>query len=278
MRLSIALCGSPFSRLRGMFLRTVVVSFSTLAIGAIAHAADTSSLPAVIDKIRPAIVAIGTVEPTRNPQFQFLGTGFAVGDGTLIATNSHVVPVALDPTRREVVSVAVPQPGGDAIVREATVVARDAAHDLAILRLPGPPLPPLRFGDSGSVREGQTFAFTGFPLGSVIGLYPTTHHALISAVTPVALPQATSRSLDAALVRRLRQDRFVIFQLDATAYPGNSGSPMFDIETGEVIAIVNMVFVKGGKETALTHPSGISYAIPASHLAKLVNSVQNGNR
>lgn len=278
MRRSIASLASPVSRLRRLLFGALASGFGLLAIAGVAHAADASTLPAVIDKIRPAIVAIGTVEPTRNPQFQFLGTGFAVGDGTLIATNSHVVPVVVDPTRREVVSVAVPQPGGDAIVREATVVARDPAHDLALLRLPGAPLPTLRFGDSGSVREGQTFAFTGFPLGSVIGLFPTTHHALISAVTPVVLPQATSRSLDAALVRRLRHDRFVIFQLDATAYPGNSGSPMFDVETGEVIAIVNMVFVKGGKETALTHPSGISYAIPASHLAKLVNSVQNGNR
>ena len=239
-----------------------------------ATAADLPGLPAAIDKIRPAMVAIGTVEPTRNPQFQFLGTGFAVGDGTLIATNSHVVPVVVDPAKREVVSIAVPQAGGDAIIREATVVGRDPAHDLAVLRIEGPPLQPVRLGDSNGVREGQAFAFTGFPLGSVIGLYPTTHHALISAVTPVALPQANSRSLDAALVRRLRTDRFVIFQLDATAYPGNSGSPMFNVDTGEVIAIVNMVFVKGGKETALTQPSGISYAIPVSHLAKLVNTVQ----
>ncbi len=243
-----------------------------------ASASDLASLPTAIDRIRPAIVAIGTVEPTRNPQFQFLGTGFAVGDGSLIATNSHVVPVVVDPAKREVVSVAIPQTGGDAIVREATVVGRDPEHDLAVLRLSGPPLTAVRFADSNGVREGQSFAFTGFPLGSVIGLYPTTHHALVSAVTPVALPQANSRSLDAALVRRLRTERFVIFQLDATAYPGNSGSPMFNVDTGEVVAIVNMVFVKGGKETALTQPSGISYAIPASHLTRLINSIKGEAR
>ena len=264
--------------LRDLGFGVLVVMCATLSVSRVASANDLSSLPAVIDKIRPAIVAIGTVEPTRNPQFQFLGTGFAVGDGSLIATNNHVVPVVVDPAKREVVSIAVPQAGGDAIVREATVVGRDVEHDLAVLRLVGPPLPPVRLGDSNGVREGQTYAFTGFPLGSIIGLYPTTHHALISAVTPVALPQANSRSLDAALVRRLRHDRFVIFQLDATAYPGNSGSPMFNVETGEVIAIVNMVFVKGGKETALTQPSGISYAIPVSHLAKLVNSIQSESR
>ncbi len=263
---------------RGVGFHALAVVFTTLSIATVANANDLSSLPAAIDRIRPAIVAIGTVEPTRNPAFQFLGTGFAVGDGTLIATNSHVVPVVVDPARREVVSVAIPQPGGDAIVREATVVARDPDHDLAVLRLSGTALPTVRLGDSNGVREGQSFAFTGFPLGSVIGLYPTTHHALVSAVTPVALPQANSRSLDAALVRRLRTERFVIFQLDATAYPGNSGSPMFNVDTGDVIAIVNMVFVKGGKETALSQPSGISYAIPVSHLARLVNSIQNEGR
>ena len=251
---------------------------ATLAFVDTVVAAELPNLPAAIDRIRPSVVAVGTVEPTRNPQFQFLGTGFAVGDGTLIATNSHVAPVVTDPSRRETLAIAIPQGSGDALIREATVVARDNDHDLALLRISGATVPPVRFGDSTQVREGQTYAFTGFPIGSVIGLFPTTHHAMISAITPVALPQATSRSLDAALVRRLRSERFVIFQLDATAYPGNSGSPIFNVDNGEVIAIVNMVFVKGGKETALTNPSGISYSIPTVHLARLLAALQQEPR
>ncbi len=101
---------------------------------------------------------------------------------------------------------------------------------------------------------------------------------MVSAITPVALPQATSRSLDAALVKRLRGERFAIFQLDGTAYPGNSGSPMFDVDTGEVVAIINMVFVKGGKETALTAPSGITYAIPSLYLGRLIDSIGRESR
>ena len=240
-----------------------------------ARAADPSPLPATIDRVRPAIVAVGTTEPTRNPSYQFRGTGFVVGDGTLVATNNHVLPVVVDASNKEVLSIAIPQPGGDAVVREATVFARDTEHDLALLRVSGPALPAVRIGDSSQVREGQFFAFTGFPIGSAIGLFPATHHALVSAITPVTLPQATSRTLDAALVRRLRSERFNIFQLDATAYPGNSGSPMFDVETGEVVAIVNAVFVKGGKETALTAPSGISYAIPSLYLARLLENSRN---
>ena len=259
-------------------LRTICVAAVFAAAADSAVGADEAGLPAAIDRIRPSIVAIGTSEPTRNPSYQFRGTGFVVGDGTLVATNSHVVPTAVDTASREVLSVAVPQPGGDATVREATVVARDTEHDLALLRLAGAPLPAVRLGDSSHVREGQYFAFTGFPLGGAIGLFPTTHHALVSAITPIALPQPTSRSLDAALVRRLRTDRFAIFQLDATAYPGNSGSPVFSVDGGDVIAILNMVFVKGGKETALTQPSGISYAIPSLYLSRLVDGLKGEPR
>ena len=237
---------------------------------------DDGGLPAAIDRIRPAIVAVGTNEPTRNPSYQFRGTGFVVGDGSLVATNNHVLPAAVDSANREVVAIAIPQFGADPLFREATIVARDTDHDLALLRIVGAPLPAVRLGDSSKAREGQSFAFTGFPIGGAIGLYPTTHRATISAITPIALAQATTRTLDAALIRRLRADRFSIFQLDATAYPGNSGSPMFNVETGEVIAIVNMVFVKGGKETALTAPSGISYAIPTVYLSRLLDGMKSG--
>jgi len=63
---------------------------------------------------------------------------------------------------------------------------------------------------------------------------------------------------------------FNIFQLDATAYPGNSGSPVFNSESGEVIGIINMVFIKSTREAALSNPSGISYAIPATYLKALL--------
>ena len=53
-----------------------------------------------------------------------------------------------------------------------------------------------------------------------------------------------------------------IFQLDATAYPGNSGSLLYDPETGEVVGVINKVFVKESKEAFLEKPNGITYATP----------------
>jgi S1-C subfamily serine protease len=70
------------------------------------------------------------------------------------------------------------------------------------------------------------------------------------------------------MLKRLKEP-FLIYQLDITAFPGNSGSPLIERNTGNVIGVLNKVFVSEGKESALSNPSGISYAIPIKHLKKL---------
>jgi serine protease Do len=229
-----------------------------------------------IERVKASIVAIGTFERTRAPQFQFRGTGFVVGDGSLIVTNAHVLPPLLDPAKMEALAILVPGPpkdGKDTVqVREAKQLAVDPGSDLAVLKLSGAPMPALKVRDDDKVRVGQEIFFTGYPIGAVLGPYPATHRGIISAVTPIAIPQARAGDLDARTVRRLTSGAFPVYQLDATAYPGNSGSPVYDPETGEVLGIVNMVFVKGTKEAVLTDPSGITYAVPASYLRSLLKN------
>jgi serine protease Do len=82
---------------------------------------------------------------------------------------------------------------------------------------------------------------------------------------------------DGNLLRRLK-DPYMIFQLGATAYPGNSGSPLFDPTTGQVIGIINKVFVQGTKEHAITHPSGMTYAIPVRYLKALMKEAVGRER
>jgi serine protease Do len=52
--------------------------------------------------------------------------------------------------------------------------------------------------------------------------------------------------------------------------PGNSGGPLYEVNRGEVIGIINMVFVKENKESILSKPSGISFAIPVRFLRELM--------
>jgi S1-C subfamily serine protease len=253
--------------------RAGLAALSLAAVAAMPVAADGGA-PATIARIKASIVAVGTFERLRNPQFSFAGTGFVVGDGLLVATNDHVVPKTVSGERGEDIAVAVPAAGGTAQIRIARKTAASAGSDLALLRIEGKPLPPLAFGDATAVREGESYLVTGFPIGSVLGLFPVTHRAMIAAVTPIAIPAARADQLDARSVRRLSTPSFHVFQLDGTAYPGNSGSPVYHPESGAVIGIVNSVFVKGTREAALAQPSGITYAIPARQLIELLQDAR----
>jgi serine protease Do len=246
-------------------LSTLLVLVAVL----LSSAASFAGLPEQIVRVKPSVVAVGTHQRARSPQFVFRGTGFVVGDGTLVATNAHVLPETVDSTQRETIAILI---GGerDAQVREARTVAIDREHDLALLRVTGAALPALPVGDSDRMREGEAVAFTGFPIGGVMGYTPVTHQAVIAAITPVAIPSPTAQQLDPRVIRRVQAGPFNVFQLDATAYPGNSGSPVYDVARGEVVGVVNMVFVKGTREAALSSPTGISFAIPAKYLDALV--------
>jgi len=226
--------------------------------------------PRAIERVKAAIVAVGTFQRARSPAFEFRGTGFAVADGRTIVTNGHVLPATLEADKFETLAVLIPGIGRDVQVRPAARGPTDAAHDLALLRIDGSPLPALALRDSETVRDGDSVLFTGFPIGSILGPYPATHRGMIAAITPIAIPPANASQLDPATIRRLAGGAFPVFQLDATAYPGSSGSPLYAPDTGEVVGVVNMVFVKGTKEAALTQPSGITYAIPSRYLIELL--------
>ena len=260
-----------------MFARPALGARALVALVAWHMAAPAAGADAAttIDRVKNSIVAIGTFERTRTPQFEFRGTGFVVGDGTLVATNAHVLPPALDPANLEKLAILLPAHGDGRIqFRDATQVAVDPGSDLALLKITGERLPPLKLSSSDGVRAGQDILFTGFPIGAVLGPYPATHRGMVSAVTPIAIPQARSGELDPKVIRRLSSGAFPVFQLDATAYPGNSGSPVYDPESGEVLGIINMVLVKGTKEAALTQPSGIGYAVPSNHLRALLDKAR----
>ena len=116
-------------------------------------------------------------------------------------------------------------------------------------------------------------AFMGFPIGGALGFSPVTHRGTISSIAAAALPTPTAQQLNEKTIRSLRSgESFTVFQLDGTAYPGNSGGPLFDPETGDVIGVVNMVFIKGTRESALTNPSGITYAIPSRHVLDMLQA------
>ena len=250
------------------------VCFALLILPAI-PASWAASLPDVVDRVRPSIVGIGTAYPPRQPNrkgdaVSYRGTGFVVGNGLQVITNAHVLPDKLDTANNESLAVFSGR-GKQARAHPARVVRVDKEHDLALLEMQPPALPAITLGNSDTVREGQEVAFTGFPIGMVLGLYPVTHRGIVAAITPMARPMENARSLTAAQLSRLR-NLYDAFQLDAIAYPGNSGSPVYEPGTGRVVGVLNSVFVKESRESALERPSGISYAIPAKYIKLLLSA------
>jgi S1-C subfamily serine protease len=156
-------------------------------------------------------------------------------------------------------------------MQKAKVVEMDETHDLCLLRFEGPGGRPMRLGNNRDVREGQLYAFTGFPILSALGLHPVTHQGILSAITPVIIPVASGKHLTRDVLAKLARP-FDVFQLDATAYPGNSGSPLYRIDTGQVVGVINSVFVKKTKEMDLTDPSGITYAMPVGYVGDLLQA------
>jgi S1-C subfamily serine protease len=246
-------------------IRTLFIFCIGLCLSEALWAAD---LPRTVQAVKPSIVGIGSYEKLRNPPVKFLGTGFAVGDGLHIVTNAHVASAAVN-GQSESLGIVIAK-GNEIEFRPAQMAGIDIEHDLAMLKIGGKPLPAMEIGDSGKVVEGQSIAFTGFPLGILLGLNHVTHRGIISAITPIVMPAQGSARLDAKMIAQLRAAAYAVFQLDGTAYPGSSGSPLYDPETGTVYGVISMVYVKGMKENAISNPSGITYAIPSKYVWQLL--------
>ena len=244
---------------------TAISLFALSAATGSIVAAD--GLPETIARVKPGVVGVGTVEQTRRPPVKLLATGFVVADGNHVITNAHAIPDEMDTLGKETLAVLTGEENGRAY--RATVVRMDKVHDLALLHFSGQSRPALRLGNSEKVREGELYAFTGFPIGMILGMRPVTHRGIVSAITPIAIPQIAPKLLSSRMIKQLR-DPYDVFQLDATAYPGNSGSPLFVPETGEVVGVINKVFVKESKEAVLEKPSGITYAIPVRYVKDLL--------
>ncbi len=253
----------------GICCRTLVWLIGGWLLWLASGANAQPSLPETITHLKKSVVVVGTYNKLRNPSFEMRGTGFAVGDGHMIATNAHVVPDTLNAATNETLVALLPG-SGEPQPRELQLVTKDVIHDVALLRLAGAPLPPVKLRNPEDVPEGQSVAFMGFPIGGALGFSPVTHRGTISAISPISLPGSSAQFLNEKMIRQLRHGTFNIFQLDATAYPGNSGSPMFDPDTGDVLGLINMVFIKTTREASLSQPSGISYAIPSNFLLDLL--------
>ncbi|MDF1506054.1 trypsin-like peptidase domain-containing protein [Roseisolibacter sp. H3M3-2] len=165
------------------------------------------------------------------------GQGAAVvwsADGLLV-TNPHVARAD-----RTLVDLA------DGRRLAARTVARDPAHDLAVLRVdPGPaPLVPAPVGDPAALRPGGMVLAFGHPLGISNALAMGVYHGT-----------------RAPLLRHLGADgKQRLLCADIRLAPGNSGGPLADA-AGRVIGINTLI------------AGGLGYAVPIDRARALADAL-----
>lgn len=208
---------------------------------------------------------------------QLVGTGFVVADGRHIVTNAHVIQMLGAKAKSKATYFAVLASSDSAPKRvRLMLLDREARYDLALLQMPAgqAALPAMTLIDTPKPLAAGTPIFSiGFPIASALGPFPAVSSGVLSAVTPSLSPQMRASQLDAAFIRA---PRYALYQLDMTAYPGQSGSPLLHASTGEVIGVVNSTKIKSEKEKVLSDPSGISYAVMAAELRTFL--LRNGLR
>lgn len=254
----------------GVISRRAWIGAAAMGLPCLARA----GLVETVATTRQSVVAVGTYAATDAPRFGFRGTGFVVGDGTLLITNHHVLPSAeaqaAGPAQRSL-AVLVPNPGGEPVLRQASLVHSDRNHDLALLRIEGSPLPALTLGPPELAPQGTSIALIGFPIGGVFGFAPVVHRGIVAAISAWRFRHrgpATEPGHRGATAGRAVRD----LPAGRDGIPRQQRGPLIEAESGRVIGVINMVLVRSTRESALTNPTGITYAIPVRRVLDLLKS------
>jgi serine protease Do len=228
---------------------------------------QTDPFVGTVAAVRPSIAAIGSYYFKDKPTVQYVGTGFVIGDGRSVVTNAHVVDSLKSRDRIKYLRVFFPDERA-VDGRQATVWAYDAMHDVCILRFEGSAVAALQLEHTRQPAQGLSVGILGYPIGLHLGLVPAAHRGVVAAVVPAVLPLPKGARMTPQLAEAIR-DPYNLYQLDLVVYPGNSGSPVFDVRGSGVLGIINKTLAAQTREHLLDRPSGIGYAVPARWIHEL---------
>ena len=206
----------------------------------------------ILAKVEPAVVSISTAGFSRGffevvPR-QGAGTGMILTPDGDVLTNSHVVEGAS--------RIQVRLDGGRTF--DATVVGRDRAADIALLRLQGASgLPTVEVGRSADLQVGDQVVAIGNALALPGG--PTVTTGIVSA-------------LDRTIGESARERLEHLIQTDAAINPGNSGGPLVNVN-GQVVGMNTAVIQRAGNQEAAQN---IGFAIASDTFRPVVDDLRSG--
>ena len=196
------------------------------------------ALQDIYEKCIPSTVSILCTMPRGSAT----GSGVVLSSDGYVITNYHVVEGA--------VAVSVLFTDGRELT--ARMVGGDKLSDLAVLLVDAQDLTPAEFGDSDSLRVGDTVVAIGDPLG--VELRGTMTDGIVSAIN-----------------RDLTTDgrTLTLIQTNAALNSGNSGGPLINCY-GQVIGINTM---KIGDYVSSAGVEGLGFAIPSTTVKQIVDQL-----
>ncbi len=213
----------------------LAAALAALLLAAPAQALDAQAL---YEKVKGSMVVVYRM--ANDNRAVGLGSGFAVGDGTLVVTTQQMVSSAS--------SYVVLKTAEGNLLRDVKVLRVSVESDLAILKIPVA-LPPMELSP-GPAQVGQEVAAVGTPKG-VEGLLTT---GVVSGV----------RTYKNWPIKGL-------IQTTAPFYKGSTGSPLMDGQ-GRVVGVVNS-YVKDGQNLNFAVPVEILRRLLGRDLAPAGGSV-----
>ena len=178
----------------------------------------------------------------KNSRSSSSGTGVILSADGYIVTNAHVVENA------QTVNVQLT----DDRIYSAMLVGCDDISDLAVLRIDCGDLTPAQFGDSSTLRVGDTVVAIGDPLG--VEFRGTYTNGIVSAINRDV--EVNGRTM-------------TLIQTNAALNSGNSGGPLINCY-GQVIGINTM---KIGTFTDNAGVEGLGFAIPSAQVKDIVDQI-----
>ena len=209
--------------------------------------APTIDVKSIAALVTPSVVSIKVTSS--------LGSGTGSGsvyksdsNVSYIITNNHVIESAVTTG-----TILVELLNGNTLT--AQIVGRDAAYDLAVLKVNRGNLPTVTVGDSSKISVGDPVVAIGSPLG----LASTVTSGIVSALNR---PVTTGTSGAESFVNAI--------QTDAAINPGNSGGALLD-SLGRIIGVNSAIATvsSGGVSGNI----GLGFSIPINEAKRVIDEL-----
>lgn len=184
-------------------------------------------------------------------------TGGGTGSGSIyssgssesyIITNNHVVADAATSG-----TIDVELLNGE--VYPATIIGRDVAYDIAVIKIKVGNLPAIKLGDSARVSVGDPVIAIGSPLG----LASTVTSGIISALNRPVITGSTGL-----------ESYVNAIQTDAAINPGNSGGALIDA-SGKLIGVNSAIATLSSGSTSGS--IGLGFSIPINEAKRVIEEI-----